>query len=246
MRCIINSLILVFLCQGILGQTNGNETLKIIGKSKKLITPDLVTFAFKIDYKDKNQSTAQSQVIKETNNLIARVKEIGFDENDLKLTSLDIDDDWDFIDSKSKKVGYIASIELELTFRYQPSRVSEIIDSIARSNFKYLDYTLKLEVSDSLKNSVRDELIKKSIENAKHSADIIAQSAGISLEGINNIEYKDLVFNYISHGDIPPPPPPAASISRSVRLDLDMKYLSLREMEVYEEVIITWKIKNVR
>jgi uncharacterized protein YggE len=245
MKRVTSLIVLVFFIQGVYSQDDNSESLKIIGKAKKLITPDLVTFNFNMNVKDKNQSSAQTILLQETNRLIARLKELGYNENEIKFISLDIEDDWDYSGDKSKKVGYIASDELELTFFYEPIKVSQFIDSIGKSNFKYLDYTLKLEISESLKNSTRDFLIENAIMSAKRNAESISKSANVVLDGINYIEYRDLVFNIISHDDAPPPPPPA-QINRSINLRLNLDYISLRDMEVYEEVMIIWKIKNVR
>ena len=44
---------------------------------------------------------------------------------------------------------------------------------------------------------------------------VISKSSNVVLDGISNIEYRDLVFNVVMAQDIPPPPPPMAYASKA-------------------------------
>jgi uncharacterized protein YggE len=245
MKYIISLLAIILILPGLYSQEIESGNLKITGKAKKLLVPDIVTITFRFNIKDKSSSTAQNVLIQESNKLIDRLQKLGYDKNEIKLLAINVEEDWDYNGEKSKKIGFLATNEIELSIQYDPFKISQFIDSIRMSSFKYLEYSLKLELSESLKNSSRDILINKAIENAKHSADVISKSSNVVLDGISNIEYRDLVFNVASHEDIPPPPPPMAELSR-VSARLRFENVALKELEVYEEVIINWRIKNVR
>lgn len=225
---------------------DSNGALKIIGKSKKVLVPDLANFTFSFDVKDKTQTIAQSKLIKETNKLIDKLQRMGYNKNDIKFLSFNVEDDFEYSGDKPKRIGSTAKSEIELAINYDPIKISEFIDSIGSSNFSYLEYTFNLEVSESLKNSTRDILIKNAIDNARQSAKVISESANIQLGEIKNIEYRDLVFNFSSHGDLLPPPPPSPDMLEIRTSDTRLRFenITLKDTEVYEEVVVTWNIKN--
>jgi uncharacterized protein YggE len=245
MKYFIYVLALIMIFPSLFSQETESGSLKITGKAKKLLVPDIVTISFQFSVADKSSSSAQNTLILETNKLIDRLQKLGYDKNDIKLLNFNVEDDWDYNGEKSKKIGFLATNEIELSVQYDPLKISQFIDSIRMSSFKNLEYSLKLEISENLKNSSRDYLITNAIENAKRSAEVISKSSHIVLDGISNIEYRDLVFNVASHEDIPPPPPPMADKSKASER-LRFENVELKEMEVYEEVIIIWRIKNVR
>jgi uncharacterized protein YggE len=246
MRLFTTLFALVIIISNAFTQEINEGTLRIIGKAKEVIIPDLATFTFQLDVKEKNQSIAQSKLIQETNKLIEKLQKLGYKKNDIKFLSFNVVEDIDYSGDKPKKLGYSATNEIELSIFYEPVKISQFIDSIGASNFKYFNYTFKLEVSESLKNSTREILIKNAIENAKQSAKAISDNANIDLVRISEIDYRDLVFNFSAHGDFLPPPPVANYDIRQSDTRLRFENLSLKETEVYEEVVIKWKIKNVR
>jgi uncharacterized protein YggE len=247
MKYIISLITLALILPSLFGQELESGHLKITGKAKMLLVPDILTFNFEFTIKDKSSSTAQSTMITETNKLIDRLQKLGYSKNDIKLLAFDVEDDWDYNGEKSKLVGYIAKNEIELSIKYDALKVSQFLDSIRISNYKNLEYSLQLEISESLKNSCREFLIKSAIANAQTSADVISKCSNVSLDGITNIEYRDLVFNFESAEDIPPPPPPPAMYEKAKSsANLRFESLALKELEVYEEVIIIWKLINVR
>jgi uncharacterized protein YggE len=245
MKYFLYVLAFVMIFPGLFSQETESGNLKITGKAKKLLVPDIVTISFQFNVTDKSSSSAQNTLILETNKLIDRLQKLGYDRNDIKLLNINVEEDWDYNGEKSKKIGFLATNEIELSVQYDPIKISQLIDSIGMSSFKYLEYSLMLEISENLKNSSRDFLITTAIENAKRSAEVISKSSQVVLDGISNIEFRDLVFNTASHDDIPPPPPPMAEVSRA-SAKLRFESVALKETEVYEEVIIIWKIKNVR
>ena len=247
MKYIVSLFALLLILPGLSAQEVVTGNLKIIGKAKMLLLPDIVTISFRFNVKDKSSSSAQSLLIQETNKLIVRLQKLGYDKSVIKLLNFHIQDDWDEGRENRKKIGFLASDEIELSINYDPLKVSQLIDSIGFSSFKYLEYSLDLEISENLKNSARDNLVRNAIENARHSADVISKSSNILLDGINNIEYSDLVFNVASNVNTPPPPPPPpAEMNTASSLKLMDEYVSLKKLQVYEEVIINWRIKNVR
>lgn len=244
MKYIISLLTIFMFLPGLYSQEIENGSLKITGKAKMLLVPDIVTISFRFNVRDKSSSSAQNTLVEESNKLIDRLNKLGYDNNEIKLLALSIDEDWDYGGERAKMTGFLASNKIELSIKYDPIKTSQLIDSIRVSNFKYLEYSFNLEISESLKNSSRDFLIKTAIENAKHSADLIAQSTNISLDGITNIEYQDLVFNIDSNDNVPPPPP--IKESSQTYESLRFENIVLKELEVYEEVIIHWRIKKLR
>ena len=104
-----------------------------------------------------------------------------------------------------------------------------------------MNYNFTNEISENLKNSTRDSLIKLAIENATLNANTIAKHSNIELVGIKNIIYNDLVFNYNLDLFMNISPP---EIKSSQFNNFKIYNSKLKESEIFEEVTIIWEIKN--
>ena len=220
---------------------NNEKTLKIIGKAKQVITPDLVNFTFNFSVKDKNQFEAQINLTNETNKLVDFLISLKHNKNDIKLSAFSISEDWNYDSDKPKKIGYEATSQIEIAIRFDALKISNFIDTLGKQNFKYMSYRFANEISEKLKNTTRDSLIQHAIENAISNANTIAKHAKIELAGIQNILYNDYVFNYNLESPMNINPP---NIKNSQYIDFKIYNLTLKESEIFEEVTIIWEIKN--
>ena len=220
---------------------NNEKTLKIIGKAKQTITPDLVNFSFDFSVKDKDQIQAQLKLTNETNKLVDFLLSLNYSKNDIKLSSYSISEDYDYNSDKPKKIGYEATSKIEIAIKFDALNISKFIDTIGKQNFKFMSYIFNNDISEKLKNIIRDSLIQQAIENATNSANTIAKQAKIELLGIQSILYNDYVFNFNLGSPMNINPP---SMNKSQYIDFKIYNLTLKESEIFEEVTIIWEIKN--
>lgn len=220
---------------------NNDKTLKIIGKAKQIITPDLVNFSFDFSVKDKDQIQAQLKMTNETNRLVDFLVSLNYKKTDIKLASFSISEDYNYDNDKPKKMGYEATSKIEIAIKFDALKISHFIDTIGKQNFKFMSYNFNNDISEKLKNITRDSLIQHAIENAINNAKKIAKFSNIELSGIQNIIYNDYVFNYNIDTPMNINPP---SIRNSQYLDFKIYNLTLKESEIFEEVTIIWEIKN--
>lgn len=241
MKRIISISLLILAITIVCYSQNNEKTLKIIGKAKQVITPDLVNFTFNFSVKDKNQLEAQTNLTNETNKLVDFLLSLKYNKNDIKLSAFSISEDWNYDNDKPKKTGYEATSQIEIAIRFYAFKISNFIDTLGKQNFKYMNYSFANEISEKLKNTTRDSLIQNAIENAIYNANTIAKHAKIELAGIQSIQYNDYVFNYNLDSPMSINPP---SLKNSQYIDFKIYNLSLKESEIFEEVTIIWEIKN--
>ena len=177
----------------------------------------------------------------ETNKLVDFLLSFNYSKNDIKLSSFSISEDYDYDSDKPKKIGYEATSKIEIAIKFDAIKVSNFIDTIGKQNFKFMSYNFNNDISDKLKNMIRDSLIQQAIENATKSANTIAKQAKIELNGINKIIYNDLVFNYNLDSPMRNSPP---EIKSSHYNNFKIYNLTLKELEIFEQVTIIWEIKN--
>ena len=82
---------------------NNEKTLKIIGKAKQVITPDMVHFTFNFSVKDKNQFDAQINLANETIKLFDFLLSRNYNKNEIKLSVFSFSEDWNYDNDKPKK-----------------------------------------------------------------------------------------------------------------------------------------------
>lgn len=241
MKRIISITLLIIAISTICYSQNNEKTLKIIGKAKQVITPDMVNFTFNFSVKDKNQFEVQLKLTNETNKLVDFLLSLNYNKNEIKLSSFSISEDYDYDNDKPKKIGYEASSQIEIAVKFDALKISNFIDTLGKQSFKYMSYNFANEISEKLKNITRDSLIQHAIENAISNANTIAKHAKIELAGIQSILYNDYVFNYNLESPMNINPP---NIKNSQYIDFKIYNLTLKESEVFEEVTIIWEIKN--
>ena len=166
------------------------KTIKITGKGHIKVSPDIMRLNLEIQevYKDYEETLKMSSEYTET--LRNVIQTLGFKRKDLKTTAFNIDLVYENYQEdgvyKEKIQGYKFSHKMKLEFEKDNRLLGKLLYAFAHSSVTpklSLDYT----ISDP--DCVKNELLKKAVEDAKKKAEIIAQTSGVKLWEIVNVDY---------------------------------------------------------
>lgn len=241
------SLILFCLSITLSGQiANSGEFIAVIGKASGSFTPDMITFDFSINVKDKKQLSAVENLNNQANTLIERIVRLGIDPKKIKLSNYDLSEDFDYSDNKRKTAGFLASESFEFDISYSEEKFNTIIDSISITKIPDISFTYFLKASDSLRNQVKYDLVAKASDDAYEIAKTLAKRRGLTLGDIFSIEYTENISSLYGNTVLPPPPPPPMIDRLNDAAPRISRKIALQQIDAQQEVRIVYKINNTR
>lgn len=240
MKKLITAFMLIF---SILTFADNNpliRTLKVTGTASILVPVDTITIHItnsdtKKTYEN-SLNSSKAALIEFKKQLLLK----GFNEKDLKTVSFNINTNYEnYKDNngnyKKRFLGYKYSHSMKLSFRLNDSKLVDVLTSLntikGNVNF-YLDY--KIEDTEKFKN----ELLIKAIENTKNKAEILANTSGVTLEKIININYSfNEPNNFIS-------PFRGENKILGAKMSSDsLLTINPEDLKFKDTVTITWEIK---
>ncbi|MGO2119044.1 MAG: SIMPL domain-containing protein [Fusobacterium sp.] len=240
MKKIITGLMLIF---SILTFADNNpliRTLKVTGSANILVPVDTITIH--ITNSD-TQKTYENSLNSSKTALIEFKKQLhlnGFNKKDLKTVNFNINTDYEnYKDNngnyKKRFLGYKYYHSMKLSFKLNDSKLTQVLTSLntIKGNTEfYLDY--KIEDTEKFKN----ELLIKAIENTKNKAKILANTSGVTLERISNIDYSfNETNNFIS-------PFRGENKILGAKMSSDsLLTINPEDLKFKDTVTITWEIK---
>lgn len=240
MKKIITGLMLIF---SILTFADNNpliRTLKVTGSANILVPVDTITIH--ITNSD-TQKTYENSLNSSKTALIEFKKQLhlnGFNKKDLKTVNFNINTDYEnYKDNngnyKKRFLGYKYYHSMKLSFKLNDSKFTQVLTSLntIKGNTEfYLDY--KIEDTEKFKN----ELLIKAIENTKNKAKILANTSGVTLERISNIDYSfNETNNFISPFRI------ENKILGAKMSSDSLLNINPEDLKFKDTVTITWEIK---
>lgn len=167
-----------------------DRTIKVTGRGKTSVTPDMVKVIVTLESKHDNYVdavTASSELTKELQN---RISNIGFNPEELKTSSFNIQPYYDSVNEdgiwRNRLMGYEFRSELVITIENDNKRLSEVITAVtATSGEPRVD--IRYEIKD--KEQVRERLLTMAVEDSLKKAKVIASSSGVILGDIISVDY---------------------------------------------------------
>ncbi|MCL2116416.1 MAG: SIMPL domain-containing protein [Methanobrevibacter sp.] len=171
-----------------------NKIISVKGKGNLKMSPNLTIVDFEIDVKNKDYEEAYKKYKKSLKKLNNIIKSLKFQKEDLKTKYWNA---YPTMDYKEKLVGtnrvirekvkkYKISHSLKLEFDINNETLSNLLSEISKSEFP-LDMNIRYGIKD--KESVKNQLLEKSMIDAKNKAEIMVQSLGKELGELKEINY---------------------------------------------------------
>lgn len=169
-----------------------NRTLKVTGKGKLAVKPDLTRVLLTVEGTNKNYDFALSKATQATEGLKQLFAALGFCEGALKTTSFDINTEYEnYLDDKTstwknKFKGYKYVLGLKVEFDVNNELLGKVLYGLSKDASKP-EFRILYTVKD--KEACRNELLCKAVEDSKAKAEALSKASGVKLGEIVNIDY---------------------------------------------------------
>ena len=167
----------------------------------------------------------------------------GFERTEIRTLSFDVntkhesykakDGNW-----KQRLVGYEFRHVLKIEFASDNTRLGKILYALANAKQIKPEFRISYTVKD--KEGSKNMLLGKAVEDAKMKADVLTQAAGVSLKGIQSIDYSwvNIEFECSPMGDRMLTESCVAEEAAGYNLDIEPD-----DIEASDTVTVVWEIE---
>ncbi len=165
--------------------------IRVTGKGKVAVKPDTIRINIEargifVDYAEAvEESTKQTKVLRQT------MQEAGLNGEDLKTRHFSIETQYENYrdennDYKSRFIGYQYHHMTTIQFRNDNEQLGQVLFALAKSKAE-VEFTIQYTVEDQ--ESIKSELLKNAVADAKKKAEVLADASGVTLGEIKHINY---------------------------------------------------------
>ena len=162
------------------------RVLKVQGKARVNVEPDIVTISFEVEAKAKGYADCIGKLNTRIEELRGNVAATGLARANLKTTAFSIRVDTRYEDGQHHFVGYRASHNLHIELPVDKEFLNRVLRQIAQG---HSGAEIKLTFSVKDKDGLRKRVLAEAVRAAKENAAALAAAAGITLGTLQQIDY---------------------------------------------------------
>ena len=215
------------------------RTIRVTGKGQLKLRPDTTRITMTLEgvYPDYGETLRHSSA--DTEALKDVLSGFGFARADLKTLSFSVDTEYESYRErevyKQRFIGYRFQHMLKVEFPSDNERLGRILYALANCAVSP-EFRLSYTVSDP--ETAKNELLGKTVQDAKEKATVLARAAGVTLQCIESIDYSwgeiDIEYRPMERKA----KPTQALTAKSYALDIEPD-----DIEISDTVIVIWEIE---
>ncbi len=209
-----------------------NKTIRVQGKGKVAQAPDQMRLTFSIIHLEPDFKPAVEGCNRRIEDLKRAATTVGILAGQLKTAQFLVKEQTEYQDGKPLLVGFQAIHVLTVVLPIDRDLIGNFLSEVMSSGAKPL-IRINFEVTDS--ESLKQRVLSAAVENAKCRAETIATAAGVTLGGIEKIEYGYSEVR-ISTEEC------EMCIGESSEESFGVPELNPTEVEAGDTVTVTWQI----
>lgn len=188
MRILIILNLITLLSFSAFSQSIATGEIIVEGGAKAKVRPDIAIFTLSIEKRDTSEKNSIFLLNLEIEKLIKSLSEIGFTEEEIKISDHSISS----TQNEHHKKLYNSSNSLKIQFKLNTKIIDAVYNKIQDVGLKDLDVAFESRISDSLEKATRVKLVQYAIGDAKNNANNISQTLGLKLNRIKQVRKNDL------------------------------------------------------
>lgn len=167
------------------------RTITVKGTGNVSVKPDQIEVSLTLQSVDPEYDRAMQKAADMLAALQSALKEVGFEEDNLKTTNFDVHTEYEGYHDKDgnyqrKFTGYACVQNMSLEFPFDTELLSRTLSAVSRS-VANPELNISFNVKDP--ESVREELLRNAAENARRKAEILADASGVKLGELLSVNY---------------------------------------------------------
>ena len=218
------------------------RTIRVTGRGQMKIHPDMTRIIITLEGRHKEYGETLQRSSRDTEKLKDILSAFGFARADLKTLNFGVDTEYETYkergEYKQRFVGYKFRHLMKLEFDSDKKRLGKILFALANCP---LNPEFRIAYAVKEPEAAKNTLLSKAVKDAMEKAEVLAGAAGVTLKGIQSIDYSWGEINFeVSpmRGDLMMEKrmaPMAAMDSYDMDIEPD-------DIEVSDTVTVVWEI----
>lgn len=205
------------------------QTINVNGNGEVYVSPDIANISFSVETTSKTASAAVKENAEKTNKVLEALKSKIGDNDTISTTGYNLSPVYEYNNQtkKSEFTGYKASNTV-LVKTYDLKNIGTLIDSAAEAGSNNIQ---GLAFDSTKRNDHNREALVKAVQDAKATADTVANAAGVQITTIYQISpsynypvpvYRDFAESRMASA--PPPPTPIEAGEIVIKASVNMVF----------------------
>ncbi|MBS9522889.1 SIMPL domain-containing protein [Litoribacter ruber] len=182
---ILSLLFLVALSAPIMAQDN---LIEVEGQSEIKIKPDQALLSVNLQLKAMQASQASQALNKKTNTIIKNLEKAKIEDMEVFTSNYFVNINRIYQRGSSKDSGYVASQTLNIKVNELEQSLFKVMEVLGE--YEELNYSVSFQLTDDLRKSKEEELLKLALEDAQRRANTIASAMNLGELMVKKVQYK--------------------------------------------------------
>lgn len=209
--------------------------LEVQGQGSMLVQPDQTAVRIQVQGTNTEAGRAVQLTTEKVEQLLKQLQEAGFKKDEIKTSSFYLHENNQWLNDKMVRQGYTASQTIEVKFPLDPNRMTKITNVFAQTQ-EGVTFQFAFGLSEKLRQQVKEELIRKALQDAREKAAVIARSANIRLGSIRKIDYGAAALT--------PYGPVAMQESAMMDKRAQFPQTEIQEIELSDHILVVWSLEQ--
>lgn len=206
-------------------------TLNTEGTGRISVAPDWITTYLNTS----SNGMDYNQVVLALNNKVSKLEKAlvmaGFKKDDIKTTSYTVNKNIVWVENRNVDSGYIAQQGFTLEFDNNNQKIASLLKGLSEGKVD-ASFNFSFGLSTKKEEEVKNELLKKAVQDATSKANVIALASNVKMKKIIRIHYGTPEFQR-------PMPMTAMALQKST----DFSGFNAQSLEMSDSVTITWELE---
>ncbi len=166
--------------------TSKTDLFTVDGTGRATAIPDTAQINLGVTKSAPSIETAKNQVNDVMNRLTTDLKNLGVKEKDIQTTNYSVSPNYDYTGGSQRTNGYTVTADVTVKMT-PPDKANQAID-VATKDGANTTGGVTFTLNDSAQKTLEEKARKEAIQNAKDKAQSIADTAGIRLARLVNVQ----------------------------------------------------------
>ena len=210
--------------------------LEIQGTGRMKVQPDQTTVLVQVQSTNTEAGRAVQLVTEQVEQLLKKLQDAGFKKDEIKTSQFYLNENNEWREGRMFRNGYTAQQTMEVTFPLDPKRMTRLTNVFANTA-EGVTFQFAFGLSDKLRQQVKEELIRKALQDAREKGAVIARAANIRLGTIRKIEYGQGGFQPYAQADM-------RSNMMVAKQEASFPQTEIQDLEMSDQILVIWTIEQ--
>ena len=181
------TVLLLLLVVTAFGQ-DGSGLLRVQGKAERSVSPNETSIYLMIEAKGMDYKSTLEKLGRNGDDLVKTLKKLGYAEEKFNTIDLNVYVNSLYINGQRIDSGFVGRQNLKLVLPYEKKSIIDILNKVGESSANPT-ISFSFGISGDTEKSIREELMKAAVYDAKSKAEILANAGDCTISGISEISY---------------------------------------------------------